>query len=168
MSFKETYSEMVKNLFKPLPTLGEELHHATTGLAGEVGELMAAVSRDNILEECGDLEFYLEALLQKLPPASLPDQMGFSVAPVGVLLTVLSIVGAQLLDLSKKSWIYGKPVPVQELHEQAASFRALLDQFYGYIGIHRDGVRLLNQTKLMKRYPTGYTNEAAIARADKA
>ena len=59
--------------FKPTPSQCELLH-AAIGLAGEAGELLYAVrklffegqplDRDNVMEELGDLCFYLEAAMQ--------------------------------------------------------------------------------------------------------
>lgn len=171
--FNETYEEMVKSLFKPMPTLTEEILHAAVGLSGEVGELTNAMTRKNIIEECSDLEFYLEALMQKLPEHPVvvggdPSLYGYSSVPLGLILTYMSVSASTLLDLAKKAWAYNKPLPVSPLHLEADLFRNLLDQLYVYLGTSKAEVRHLNQTKLMKRYPSGYTNEAAIARADKA
>lgn len=163
------YEQMVKDLFKKLPTIGEEAHHATTGIAGEVGELSEACSRENILEELGDLEFYVEALVQKLDsPLILPEGMQFSGSTFGTSIIHLHSMASRMLDLSKKSWIYGRPLPVEHLRIEAGQFRQVLEGLYGYLGTTQDEVRHLNQVKLMKRYPTGYTNEAAIERADKS
>lgn len=77
------YSQMVAALVKP----GEDIvislsaekanqWHLATGVAGEAGELLDAVKksaiynkpldRENVIEELGDLEFYMEGLRQSL------------------------------------------------------------------------------------------------------
>lgn len=67
------FAEHVDRLFvKPIDHVGR-LVHAAIGVAGESGELLDAVKkhwiykaeldRENILEECGDALFYLQALL---------------------------------------------------------------------------------------------------------
>lgn len=83
MPTKEKYAEMVKTLVKPgadiLATLTPEradLWHCATGIVGEAGELIDAVKkhvaynkpidRENVVEELGDMEFYMEALRQNL------------------------------------------------------------------------------------------------------
>ena len=53
-----------------------DLWHAATGVSGEAGELLDAVKkwcvyqkdldRENVMEELGDLEFYMEALRQRM------------------------------------------------------------------------------------------------------
>lgn len=76
-----THPELVKKLLKPsyevwrdiTPTMANLIHLAI-GVSGEAGELLDAVKkaaiyrlpldRGNILEELGDLEFYLEGLRQ--------------------------------------------------------------------------------------------------------
>lgn len=104
------YSKFVDTLFKH-DTDDMELMHAALGITGEAGEIADAVKkavvyckpidRANIVEELGDLRFYMQALMNKL-------------------------------------------------------------------GIHECEVLQMNANKLAKRYPTGgYSNEAAIARADK-
>lgn len=75
------YTQMVKDLFKPgtdiLASLSPEkcvLLHAAIGISGEAGELLDAIKKhvmynkkldlENVIEELGDLEFYLEAIRQ--------------------------------------------------------------------------------------------------------
>jgi NTP pyrophosphatase (non-canonical NTP hydrolase) len=77
------YNQMVAKLAKPgadiLASLSPEkchLWHMATGIAGEAGELIDAikkpvcyskeVDRVNVIEELGDLEFYMEGLRQGL------------------------------------------------------------------------------------------------------
>ena len=77
------YAEMVKALAKPgadiiaalTPATMHNLHMAV-GVSGEAGELLDAVKkstiytkeldRENVVEELGDLEFYMEGLRQQL------------------------------------------------------------------------------------------------------
>jgi len=77
------HSEMVSTLAKSGETIKQELKssdchnlHMCMGLSGEVGELIDAVKksifyrkpldRNNVIEELGDIEFYLEGLRQGL------------------------------------------------------------------------------------------------------
>ncbi len=77
------HNEMVAGLAKPGETIKQELKapdchnlHMCMGLAGEMGELIDAVKksifyrkpldRKNVIEELGDIEFYLEGLRQGL------------------------------------------------------------------------------------------------------
>ena len=75
------YSEMVESLKKPgtailrdMDCVKLDLIHMAIGISGEAGELLDAVKkatiynkpidRENVIEELGDLEFYMEGLRQ--------------------------------------------------------------------------------------------------------
>jgi NTP pyrophosphatase (non-canonical NTP hydrolase) len=77
------YSDMVAALAKKGEVIANELTaedahllHMTVGVSGEAGELLDAVKkaviyrkpldRENVIEELGDLEFYMEGLRQGL------------------------------------------------------------------------------------------------------
>jgi NTP pyrophosphatase (non-canonical NTP hydrolase) len=74
----EAYAHMVRALFKRegFNANSGAIMHAAIGIAGEAGELIDAVKkdwaynnpldRDNVIEELGDLEFYMEALRSEL------------------------------------------------------------------------------------------------------
>jgi len=80
---KIIYSEMVKALAKPGQQIIEQqtanqahIQHMAIGISGEAGELLDAIKRNsiyqkpldlvNVIEELGDLEFYMEGLRQGL------------------------------------------------------------------------------------------------------
>ena len=80
---KVVYATMVATLVKPGSDIIESLTpakantlHMAVGVAGEAGELLDAIKkhvvynkpidRENIVEELGDLEFYMEGLRQEL------------------------------------------------------------------------------------------------------
>ncbi len=77
------HSEMVKVLVKPgeqilAETTPDDAHimHMAIGISGESGELLDAIKKkviyrkeldlENVIEELGDLEFYMEGLRQSL------------------------------------------------------------------------------------------------------
>ena len=83
MSIDEKHSQMVSKLVKKpqeiINTLAENPHrvdawHAATGIASEAGEIMDAIKKSviynqplnvsNLIEELGDMEFYMEQLRQ--------------------------------------------------------------------------------------------------------
>lgn len=72
----------------------------------------------------------------------------------------------EILDAMKKTWIYEKPLDLVNIIEECGDclfyIAALLDQ-YGFTL----GYAAANYEKLARRYPYGYTDQAAIARADK-
>jgi len=76
------HEDMVKDLVKPggeilsmLVPSEVNMIHMSLGLAGEVGELVDAIKKsviyqnmdmENVIEELGDIEFYMEGLRQQL------------------------------------------------------------------------------------------------------
>lgn len=70
-----TYSAFVDILAKPMPTDIEDKLHAAVGIAGEAGELIDRIKkswiynkpedRDNVVEELGDLRFYMQLMMNK-------------------------------------------------------------------------------------------------------
>ena len=88
----------------------------------------------------------------------------------------LGIAGesGELVDAVKKYWAYGKPLNVNNVIEELGD---LLFYIQGMLStVTRQGALapetledliITNMDKLSKRYPTGYSDAAAIARADK-
>ena len=75
------YPDMVQSLFKTagMDPKAEAMLRAAVGIAGEAGGLLDAIKKvwayskpidmENVIEELGDLEFYLEALRQQIQVA---------------------------------------------------------------------------------------------------
>ena len=80
----------------------------------------------------------------------------------------------ELVDAVKKHWAYGKPLDVGNVVEELGD---LLFYIQGVLNIVTsqgvpepetlDDLMIANMNKLSKRYPTGYSDIAAMARADK-
>lgn len=68
-----SHNQIVKDLFRPMANRQDELLHAVVGIGGEAGELLDCVKKHvyydksldvkNVLEEAGDVLFYLKAML---------------------------------------------------------------------------------------------------------
>lgn len=74
----------------------------------------------------------------------------------------------ELLDAIKKTWVYNKPLDEENVLEECGDML-----FYIQLQLNVSGLTILdaiehNAAKLRKRYPDGYTDQAAQARADKA
>jgi len=106
-----SYPQFVKNLAKDMPTPAEELHHASTGISGEAGEI---------------------------------------------------------LDQTKKVWVYGKPLDIRHLIEELGDLRFYYQAILNMLDLTDADIQALNMKKLSVRYASGkYSDAQAIGRADK-
>lgn len=175
----ETYPQMVARLFKVMPTFEASCIHAAVGITGEVAELtLAALKGDeaNILEELGDLRFYVQQLFHmfgwsidsflmvKQPESEMPAE----VHPMDRLV----YFAGEVQDLLKKTWVYGKELDMLALYDATLLMLIAYGQFLQVYELTDIEVMDANAHKLVTgpkaRYPLGYTDAAAIARADKA
>ena len=166
-----TYPDMVSSLNKFMPGHGADFLHAVIGIVGETGELAMAGDRGNIIEECSDLEFYVEAGWQALerihgPGIRLPAHSFAS--EQGTVLNDLMVNATILLDYAKKQWVYNQNIPLDTLSAWLAKVEARLLSYYEVIGLTRKEARDFNMRKLAIRYGSKYSDNAAQARADKA
>jgi hypothetical protein len=160
------YPVFVAHLFAKRSQGVDGLLHAAIGIIGEVIELERATSYDNLVEEAGDIEFYLEAGRQVIQARPLT---AVAVAPNTLvdLFPYLRQHAAEILDHAKKAWVYNKLAGPQALAWHFLSISAGLDVLAELLDVPRDTFASANMTKLRKRYPNGYTDAAAQARADK-
>jgi hypothetical protein len=157
------YAQFVRARFKLMPTRLESLMHVSVGLAGEWLELLSARTLDHRIEECGDCEFYIQAgynlvgePLRREPPLVFNTDAWAEDA-------------ATPLDMVKKAWVYNKPFDEALFAAALLRVQLNLEYYYSrYVTVARDAVIDANVKKLSKRFPTGYSDDAAQARADKA
>jgi hypothetical protein len=174
-SFLGEYAAFVDSRVKWFDDHATNLHHASSGIMGEIIELDEALDRENALEELGDWAFYMVHAQLALKQVSghkfkLDAPFSHNLPLLAAQNMARSCAGA-LLDLTKKHWIYNK-----ELNESAvANLLAYLQTIYqmwlfqcDFYGTSPVTILIQNMTKLKKRYPDGYTDAAAQARADKA
>lgn len=74
----------------------------------------------------------------------------------------------ELLDAIKKTWIYNKPLDKENVLEECGDILFYLVAMLSNNGYSLGDAAEHNVRKLAKRYPTGYTDQAAQQRADKA
>jgi NTP pyrophosphatase (non-canonical NTP hydrolase) len=116
----EKYAAFVDSRTAQQESLALNLHHATTGMAGESGEA---------------------------------------------------------LDITKKMWIYKQSIGTmnkegvthfEHLKEELGDTLFYIQMAANFLGCTLEELIEANMAKLTKRYPVGYSHEAAAARADKA
>lgn len=75
----------------------------------------------------------------------------------------------ELLDAIKKHVVYRKPLDIQNVIEELGDLEFYMSGLRQSIGVTREVTLTRNYHKLMmKRYPNGYTDQAAQDRTDKA
>lgn len=87
----------------------------------------------------------------------------------GLLHAAVGIAGeaGELLDAIKKHWVYNKPLDRENLVEEIGDLLFYAQAMCGVLGISMAEAIAANKAKLSKRYPNGYSDAAAQARADK-
>lgn len=167
------YDQMVRNLFKPMDTQAATVLHAAVGIAGEVAELLVASSIENLVEEMGDIEFYIEAAFQATGGRNFPELIveGHDMSHhqvFGTVGTAMSVTAGRLLDVVKKAWVYNQDLNLDAVRYELLRLELMLGCLRELLSVRRPDVLGANQTKLGKRYPDGvYTDRDAQQRADK-
>lgn len=191
-----SYPEMIFKLFKRTgyDSGSEALMHASVGIVGESVELMFSDSAENMVEEFGDLEFYVEAAVQSV--SDMLNAQGtigtaidshlvrekFDLLVVEhmtqveeVTISDLVYFSNEVLDIAKKLWVYKKPLlEVQDkLIDSLANLKAHMLALYADTHLSEEIVRGMNQDKLVysenaRFKDAAYSDAAAQARADKA
>jgi NTP pyrophosphatase (non-canonical NTP hydrolase) len=196
VAIEKRHAEMVTMLAKPgaaiLGTMTPEkahLLHMAVGISGEVGEVLQALVRstevksneeaqevlDNVREELGDIEFYMEGLRQGIGVSRyeiiaiaerLSNPMVKAIPPVGI-----AVFAGNVLDQVKKHVIYNKELALQELKNELAGLEYHLSAFRSEYRFHRTDSLNHVYNKLIggekARYKDGYSDKAAQERADK-
>lgn len=171
------YPEIVRRLFKP-DTMPRQYMHAAVGVVGEYIELLEARRKlgvasshasyqQAILEELGDLAFYLQAALNF-------DNFAlelFELVPKELDWHFIEQAG-ELMDAAKRFDIYNKGL---EQERWSRHLNACVACFFAELrmaGVTLKQIQLVNQHKLLTgekaRYALGvYSDEQANARQDK-
>jgi hypothetical protein len=173
------FDEMVSNLFNSanFNSNAVGVMHAAIGISGEATELFFHEDGANFIEEAGDLEFYLQSLVQQV---GLQDQALLIIETRALYMLPafkeecfhdILKAASDILDFAKKLWVYNKPLDTV-MKDLIASCVGIIQgsllRLYDYEGTTREAVINYNQTKLAKRYPGGvYTDQHAQLRLDK-
>ena len=91
------------------------------------------------------------------------EQMNLIHAALGI-----SSDAGELVDAIKKHVIYRKPLDMENVLEEIGDCLWFLALAANTLGVPLSMIAMNNIGKLAKRYPEKYSDEAAIARADKA
>jgi len=196
MQIEKEHSEMVGTLAKrgelilaSMTPLKMHCLHMAVGVAGECGEIQDAmgwpIDRENVMEELGDAEFYMEGVRQGYG-IDRDDTLAIITFPHGNRVTLmqyatscsrkLNIAGCDLLDRVKKNVIYNKEPDIDHIKQDLCTLEFYMAALRVYFKMSREDILAHNIDKLIKgkdgkppRYHGGqYSDEAAQTRADKA
>jgi NTP pyrophosphatase (non-canonical NTP hydrolase) len=73
----------------------------------------------------------------------------------------------EMLDAIKKTWVYGRELDARNVLEECGDQLFYIVALLNRCGFHIEDAMAYNMSKLAARYPEGYTDAAALARADK-
>ncbi len=148
-----------------------DMLHMAVGLSGEAAELLEGVNAGddkNVLEECGDSEFYFEKLRRYGHPTFVYGIDTATNCPVDAVV----ICAGELLDLVKKHTVYNKPFDVEIFSKALSQYRVAMTSLYLNYDFGYEEACEHNMNKLLTgknaRYKAGYSDQAAQERADKA
>ena len=142
------------------------LLHAVLGLSGEISELRAAIAKDdkvNILEEIGDMYWYL-AIIENMRNINFAPGENVVEASAYDLVDDLEYFVGQLTDGLKKSIFYGKEFldgdVIMHADDVALSLCSLVNLYDGSVA----NVKETNINKLKARYGEKFSEDMAINR----
>jgi len=196
--FKE-HRDMVTRRVKPganviiglTPKTANMLHMAV-GIAGEAGEILENITafaveglpwdRKNFLEECGDMEFFLEGARQEwnIPREHVIDALKrgdwgvpglekYLYSPLHIAVKLSVVASTLALDAGKRPSIYVKELDYKMMMTALCNIEILLMRLRDTLEVSREETLVHNIEKLDKRFGLGqaYSDAAAQARVDK-
>lgn len=146
------------------------LLHMAYGVIGEAGEALDADGKAHLLEECGDMEFYLQGMTLNGSQIGVTNYTGTLKvfhASVSNLQDKLMVETAKLADALKKPLMYNKKFDYEKINDHWFVVHQILESIYAMLGTTRQAVISANVDKLNKRYVKGYSDTEAQQRNDK-
>lgn len=150
--------------------LSIRMYHSILGIATEVAEILDAIADEdkeidtvNLLEECGDIFWYL-GVYEADKPGTINTDIISSIKTINESVETIRKNSDKLLDHSKKVLMYGK----QFDHELAKN--CLHGVYFGLVSLiylcdsTTSNVQETNIAKLKARYPEKFTEECAESR----
>ena len=110
-----------------------------------------------------------ELMVERLAKSGAAILAAMTPATANLLHHAVGVSGeaGELLGAIKKVAVYNKPIDRENIIEELGDIEFYLAGIRSALGISRDETLAHNMAKLAKRYPRGYSNEAAQLRADK-
>lgn len=167
------YPEFVRSRFKPGKKIAAEMTPHKAALMNMICRQVADSA--NSLDHVKKYAIYNKQNLASQTPVSLNEQRlykNFKPTPsqCELLHAAIGIAGesGELLDAVRKLFFEGQPLDRENVIEELGDLCFYLEAACQAIGVTREEIEELNTAKLSKRYEGGYSDKAAIDRADKA
>ncbi len=178
----KAYQDLAMRTAKKMDTMRDQLLHGALGCCTEPGELAlttAAYAADanaldmkNVVEELGD-GMWFAAYVADAMGTNLHDVTNqyqhepIATDSIGELVLRYCAAGSDIGTLVKAYAFYNKPFANEQLLNNLSRYVNLSGQICSAFGLVGVDVLKANIEKLTKRYPEKYSDQAAIARADK-
>lgn len=138
--------------------------HAGLGFTSEIGELcsaLATLDKVNVIEELGDMMWYVGLGLDELggPTVSYSPPEA-----IGNCMEQLTGAASLINNKLKRHAFYGEPMDNVSLREYFSHVLEAISRLCVLLGLSLDMVLRKNHDKLKKRYPKNFTKAKALKR----
>lgn len=147
------------------PNWGEKPQNIKTQISGLVKTQTASLAAELFTPEWESVNEEFKDQVLKLFKTDTP--MTKSQAVIAHATVGIATEAGELLDALKKHWVYGQPLDYVNVQEEAGDLLFYLQALLNHVGLTMEDCKQANIVKLKKRYPDGYTDQAAKERRDK-
>jgi len=167
LEYKELSEKTLSTQFHCDDKKIELILHATMGILTEVEELLdnhlGDVDRINVLEEIGDVTWYL-AIIGREYNLDFPTDLPLTNEdPMKIVVSIIK-QSCKLLDMLKKKLYYNKPINDESFKQITTLIMILTQSYMNYFNIDIKGSFDVNISKLKARYGEKFSSEKAINR----
>lgn len=165
----EPQPEHYQKVSKKLESLrAVRLLHGIIGIAGEVGELEEHTSRENFIEECGDILWYTSITLDSLN-LTFKDLQLPETASTSLINSSISETASTVVDIFKRHSFYSQPLNQEGLVSSLSKLIQILQSklVFVYEATLEEAMQGNYEKLNKKRYKNGFSTQAAAERADK-
>lgn len=148
--------------------LDEKIQLATMalGITGELGELKKANTLEDMIDEGGDVLFYIVNLCSLFSidwTTLFPELPRHTIKPA-LLLEEVAAHNATIADVIKKKIAQNHVMDLDKVLDSLTGMIGSLFEFFSYYDLEPEKVCEYNHMKLLKRYPNGFESERSINR----
>lgn len=151
--------EYIKQAMRTCPNPGDPeamMNHAGFGLCAEIEEVFSAWGdRNHLLRELGDVLWMCAEMAAALRVSLWPEHVDRSIRSLA----------SQIAGILQKKY-QGHPVYRSEVQELLCGIVGGIQTIAENVESSLEEIEEINITKLEKRYPTGFSTDLSLSRAD--